>query len=62
MFDLTMHNPTSHNALQDLDSVTLYQKLQEKLLMVERPELGYLNTCHFHLMSGMATDYYAYIR
>jgi len=64
-FDITVHNPATHQDAVQLDETKLYNSIKEEITLLINPDPQTWGPahCHYgHLMSGYDAGYYAYIR
>ncbi|KAK7726088.1 hypothetical protein SLS53_009541, partial [Cytospora paraplurivora] len=64
IFDITVHNPISHEEILKLDAAQLYNEITEDVTMLRDPDKSTRGPahCHFgHLMSGYDAGYFSYI-
>lgn len=69
IFDMTVHQPESHEEIEDLNITAKYNSLRREIWLIEGPEaLGHGNEwghgqANFgHLMSSYDVGYYSYLR
>ncbi|CRG86921.1 metallopeptidase MepB [Talaromyces islandicus] len=68
IFDMTMHEPASHAAIEALDPTTTYNSLRHEISKIEGPEAlgqgydwGHGQATFGHLMGGYDAGYYGYL-
>jgi len=69
IFDMTVHEPESHEAVQKLDASELYNKLRHEIWKLDGPEAlgkgwrwGHGEATFGHLIGGYDAGYYGYLR
>ncbi|RFU30370.1 hypothetical protein B7463_g5987, partial [Scytalidium lignicola] len=60
-FDMAVHNPTSREALLELDEVELFKDIYEKLIFRRPLDPSYLHVNYGHLLAGYDAGYYSYV-
>ncbi|KAM3434258.1 hypothetical protein NHJ13734_006101 [Beauveria thailandica] len=60
-FDMTVHNPTTHQDVEALDETKLFQHLKAQPKFTPAEQSWYPQTSFSHLVSGYNSDYYAYV-
>lgn len=64
-FDMTVHNPKSHEECLDLDPAAVFNNFMEKLRLLPCPDAdarGHPEANFHHLVSGIDAGYYSYLR
>lgn len=64
-FDMTVHNPKSHEECLNLDPAATFNNLMERLRLLPCPDpeaRGHPEANFHHLVSGMDAGYYSYLR
>lgn len=58
---MAVHNPTSHEALLELDEVELFKDISEKLTFLRPLDPSYRHVHYGHLLAGYDAGYYSYV-
>ena len=68
IFDMTVHEPASHQAAKDIDTTILFNKLRSEIVPIDGPETvglgwdwGHGQATFGHLIGGYDAGYYGYL-
>lgn len=68
IFDMTVHTPASHEAVEKLEATELYNRLRKEITSIEGPEAlganyswGHGQATFGHLIGGYDAGYYGYL-